>query len=185
MSVMKNKFTFILFMILTLGIFSCQQKEVDERREKMLKLIEEKEAEVKMQMAESNQPDIQLALETVEAYRNYIYHYKDDPRCMDYSFKLARLYDGVLNDKPQAIIEYDRIYNNYPDYPDPGILIFFEGNAFHDLGDTTNAIAKLNYFITKYPDHEFADDAQGLIKIIRMDEEEFMEMFSADQDSAA
>ena len=171
---------FILFSI------SCKQEnEVDARKQKFLDTVLAKEALIRASLEKNEQPEISIALEAVEAYRNFLYHFEEDSLAPLFNFKLARLYDGVLNDKKQAILEYDKTYQKYPKFSERAILIFFEGNAFHDLGDTTNAIEKLEFFVTKYPDHEFADDARGLINIIRMDPEEFDLMFSDPQDSAS
>ncbi len=178
----------LITLLSLVGMFflSCQNKqEIDEKRERLLEIISESESAIKNQILESKQPDTKLALEAVEAYRNFIYHYSKDSLAPVYHFKMARLFDGVLEDKNQAIIEYDRMYQTYADFKDRPILLFFEGSAFHDLGDTTNAIQTLRLFLEKYPDHDFADDAQGLIQIIRMDPGEFQERFLLDQDSAA
>ncbi len=177
----------LLTIFLSIFLFaSCKpEKEVDARRQNFISSIDSIEGKIRASLEANQQPEIKLALEAVEAYRNFLYHYEDDSLAARYNFKMARLYDGVLNDKRQAIVEYDKAYQKYPKFEERAILLFFEGNAFHDLGDTTNAIEKLEAFIAKYPDHEFADDAKGLINIIRMDPGEFEMMFSDTQDSAS
>jgi tetratricopeptide (TPR) repeat protein len=183
----KNyKAAFLIGILVFLFSPSCQEKkEVDERREKLLSLIDEKESQIRTQIEQVKQPDLKIAMETVEAYRNFIYHYSGDSLAPFIHFRMARLFDGVFNDKAQAILEYDRIYAKYPEFPERAMLIFFEGNAFQDLGDTTHAIEKFELFIAKYPNHDFADDARGLIDMIRMDPAEFEKRFLSDQDSAS
>ena len=96
-------------------------------------------------------------------------------------FKSAQIFDGMLNDKQKAAQIYQRIYDNYENYDNRPMMLFYRGNSLHDMGDTTAAINVLQTFIAKYPEHEFSDDAKNLIRFIRMNESDLEKFFKSQQ----
>jgi outer membrane protein assembly factor BamD (BamD/ComL family) len=147
------------------------QREID------LMKIDSVENQIREAISSSINPDIKLALQAIKRYDLFAYKYPKDSLTPGYLFKSAQMQDGVLGDKSAAIKTYGKIYEEFPEYKKRPMMLFYQANALHDVGDTTSAINRLELFIARYPDHDFADDAENLITFIRMDEskmEEFL-----------
>lgn len=169
----------IVFLLTFLSIIACSKEKEAELsiRDKHVLKIDSFETEIRTSIESAENPSIQLALGTVREYEIFTYKFPDDSLTPSYLFKSAQIFDGMLNDKAKAARLYQRIYDEYPKYKNRAMMLFYQGNALHDMGDTLNAINQLKLFIAKHPDHEFRDDAENLIKFIQMDEEELEKFF--------
>ena len=118
-------------------------------------------------------PPKEMVLKSIEAYELYADDYPTDDKSGGFLFEAAKRYEIDLQDFNNAIRLYKKIYDEYESHEHHTMALFHIGNAYHSLNDTTNAIKHFNLFIEKYPNHDFADDAQGMINLSRIGEEEF------------
>jgi tetratricopeptide (TPR) repeat protein len=123
--------------------------------------------------------NLELHQDLVKNLEEYGYTFIDT-LAPKYLVKAARMHEEIFKDKQRAVKLYGEIYNLFPDFPDRPMMVFYQGNAYHDLNDTTKAINIFQFFIKNYPDHPFADDAEGMINLIRMTEEERNKLFGGD-----
>lgn len=175
-----------LFLIVSWLGFSCGKEEKKDTQ--VLMTLQERQARRidslgKLCQADFNQNPGSLNLELhqkfVKELEDYGYTYIDTiaPK---YLVKSARIHEEILKDKQKAAKIYGDVYNYFPEFPDRPMMVFYQANAYHDLNDTTRAVKIFRFFIENYPDHPFADDAEGMIKLIRMTEEERNSMFGGD-----
>lgn len=118
-------------------------------------------------------PPKELVLQSVQTYEFFAADYPDNEKTGGYLFEAAKRYEIDLQDYENAVKLYKEVYDNHEEYEHHKMALFHIGNAYHSLNDTTNAIANFKLFIQKYPKHDFADDAQGMIDFSRLGEEEF------------
>lgn len=173
----------LIIVLSCISLMSCANEKDSKNQQnlsiqdKQILKIDSFETAIRRSIDSAKNPSIQLALGVVKEYEIYTHKYPSDSLTPRYLFKSAQIFDGMLNDKMKAARIYQRIYDEYPEYPNRPMMLFYQGNALHDLGDTTNAINRLKLFIAKYPNHEFKDDAENLVNFILMDEEELQEFF--------
>jgi len=182
---MKNVITALLAISI---LASCTSSENGGKKtkESYMTVIDSLEG-VRKGYFENNQlPPKKLALESVHAYEFFVADYPEDEKAAHYLFESAKRYEIDLQDFNNAIRLYKDVYDKYPKYEHHAMALFHIGNAYHSMGDSEKAKAAFNDFKTKYPDHDFADDAEGMINIIDMGgEEEFLRriMEQAEKDS--
>jgi outer membrane protein assembly factor BamD (BamD/ComL family) len=83
-----------------------------------------------------------------------------------------------LNMSKEAIELFDRIMNNYPDFEKTPQCLFLKGYIYeNNMGDLTSAKLIYEEFLEKYPDDEFADDAEVSIKNLGKSPEELIKEF--------
>lgn len=79
---------------------------------------------------------------------------------------------------PKAIEFYEWIYNGYPNSEKAPQALFLHGFTLdNDLKQYDEAKKQYEAFIKKYPDNEFADDAQFLLNNLGKSEEELIRSF--------
>ena len=171
---MKN----IIIGLIAISILgSCTSSETSSKKSKesYIALIDSLEG-VRKGYFENNQlPPKTSALESVQAYEFFVADYPEDEKAAEYLFESAKRYEIDLLDYNNAIRLYKEVYDKYPKYEHHKMALFHIGNAYHSSGDSEKAKEHFNDFKTKYPDHDFADDAEGMINIIDMGgEEEFL-----------
>lgn len=178
---MSRSFIILLTFLSFIGCNNQQKTQNAEGspKDRLQAKIDSIETQIRISIDSARNPDVGLALEAIRQYELFSYKYADDSLSPVYTFKSAQIFDGMLNDKAKAAELYLRIYDNYPEYKNRPMMLFYRGNALHDLGDTTNAVNSLKLFIAKYPEHEFRDDAENLVEFIRMDEEDMMKFFKS------
>jgi len=168
---MKN---FIL-LIFTISFFSScdtSEKHPLSKKQQVQHRVDSLENLFAQSLQKSKKLDIKLAMYTIQAYEYYAADYPEDPESAQYLFKAAYNYQNILGNYRKAVMLYEKVYNDYPEYENRPMMLFHLGNAYSELQDTTNAIGKLKLFIKSYPGHDFADDAEGLIRFMRLSEEE-------------
>ncbi len=117
------------------------------------------------------------AKELVQEYLNYAENHKDAPDAPDYLYKAADLSLNI-NEGRQSLELYNRIIYQYPQYQKVPECLFLMGyiheNYFQELG---KAKAIYEQFLARYPDHDFADDAQISIENLGKSPEELIRIF--------
>lgn len=170
------------------GFYSCKQTGKQQAnlspRDRSVAKIDSIENVIKDSIAASANPNISLAMVAIKEYEYFAFDHKEDTLSPQYLFKAAQLYEGVLHDYPKAAQTYQKVYEKYPDFKNRPMMLFFQGNAYAEMQDTALAIFNFKRFIEQYPNHPFADDAQGMINFIRMDEAQMQQFFEQGQQGA-
>jgi outer membrane protein assembly factor BamD (BamD/ComL family) len=167
----------IFFSLVSLVIYSCNSKKELSEKDKLVFRIDSLENKINESIKKAENPDVQLAMYAIEAYDKYVSELPNDTISPKYLFKSAQLCEGVLRRPDWALTKYNKFLENYPEHKQTPMILFYTGNSYSELGDTTNAIRAFTLFAEKYPNHEFADDALGLIRFMRMTEEETKKFF--------
>jgi outer membrane protein assembly factor BamD (BamD/ComL family) len=126
---------------------------------------------------ENKMIDRAKAKELIDVYVQFANDNPDDPATPDYLFRAG---DMAMNmNMPYRAIEvFDRIMNNYPDFEKAPQCLFLKGYIYeNDLKDLNAAKKIYEEFLQKYPDDEFADDAEISIKNLGKSPEELIKEF--------
>lgn len=166
-----NKYIAILFLVTSI-LVSCDNQEAS------LQSIKD----IESQLFNSNNKvslDKDLAEKAIAAYTSYASKYKDDPETPGYLFKAADVHRGLRqNDK--AIEVWENIYNTYPDFEKAPHCLFLMGFSYeNDLKNLDKAKGLYEQFLSKYPNHDLADDVQFSIKNLGKSPEEIIKSFEA------
>jgi outer membrane protein assembly factor BamD (BamD/ComL family) len=145
-----------------------------------------KEKEDQLFGAENKMVDRVKAKELIELYTGFADQYPDDADTPELLFKAGDM-SMNLNMGRQAIQIFDRIMNTYPDFEKVPQCLFLKGYIYeNELGDLDSAKKIYEEFLQKYPDDEFADDAEMSIKNLGKSPEELIKEFeekAKDQES--
>jgi outer membrane protein assembly factor BamD (BamD/ComL family) len=137
----------------------------DNERLKMRNHIQELEGKVVKDSASFTFDDkvrAQLAIEQIA----YADKFPEDNKSEEYLFKAAGLYIG-MNKPKDAIATLDKYAAKYPDGKNAGQAMFNKGFVYDtQLHDVENAKKAYQAFITKFPNHPLAKDAQATIGIL-------------------
>lgn len=134
-------------------------------------------SKMESEMKTSQKVDSVSVNELLSAYQNFSSKYPDDSLSPEYLYKGAGIAAG-LNRGMQAIDLYETIIHTYPDYKKLPDCYFMEAFTFENtLGNIEKAKEIYTTFLTKYPDHELADDARTAIKFLGKSPEEIVNAF--------
>jgi len=162
----------ILFYFLPLLFLAAcnkgQEKAKLSPRQTALHRIDSLETKIRASMQKQENPDVTLALHAIKNYQYFAADFPADTLSPTYLFRAAQIYEGVLRDYQKAAELYGKVYEKYPNFRNRPMMLFHQGNAYIELQDTARASLKLNEFIRLYHNHPFADDAQGLLKLMHM-----------------
>ncbi|MBI4647950.1 MAG: tetratricopeptide repeat protein [Bacteroidia bacterium] len=127
-------------------------------KEKARESISELEAQMS---ADTNQaPNRQLAVQAIQAYIDFAEKYPDDAQSTEYYFMAGKI-SMSLNMGSQAIMYFNRVETKYAESPQAPMAIFMQAFVYETIiGNTQKAGEYYKKFISKYPNHEFTDDAQ-------------------------
>ena len=166
---MKIVRLFLISMLLTFTLIQCSP----DPKAKVQSLEE------KMGAADFTLDDkgMQIADELIQAYLSFAESHKDSPEAPDYLYKAADLSLNI-NKSKQSLDLYNRIIYQYPDYKKVPECLFLMGyiyeNYFQELGKAKEIYES---FLTKYPNHDFADDAKVSIENLGKSPEELIRSF--------
>ncbi|MCB0806688.1 MAG: tetratricopeptide repeat protein [Bacteroidales bacterium] len=167
---MKKINMYVASMVLFVLILACSSE-----KENMLADI--KQTEDSLFADETKMIDRKLAGELVDKYVAYADAYPEDPQTPQILFKAGDL-SMNMNMSRKAIQIFDRVMNNYPDYEKTPQCLFLKGYIYeNDLKDLKTAKQIYEDFLDKYPDDEFADDAEISIKNLGKSPEELIREF--------
>lgn len=96
----------------------------------------------------------------------YVDQNKNDEKSPPYLFKAAGLKKN-LRQHMEAVSYFNRIWNEYPDYPRAPDALFLEALMYEeDLQDKETAKERYNKFLELYPNNEFAEGAKQILLLI-------------------
>ena len=117
------------------------------------------------------------AQQCVEAYLAYCERFSQKEDAPDYMFKAADLL-RALRKPGEALVYYERICTDFPDYPKVPHSVFLQGFVYeNDMQDMEKARAKYEDFLNKYPDHDLADDVEFSLKYLGKSPEDIIKQF--------
>jgi tetratricopeptide (TPR) repeat protein len=121
--------------------------------------------------------DKEKAFELVDLYVAFADNYPQDSLAVEYLFKGAEFCLN-LGEGQRSIDLYDRVILEYPDFRKVPECMFLKGYVFENyLGDLEQARLIYTLFLQKYPDNEFADDAEISIQNLGKTPEELIKQF--------
>nr|NQU91038.1 tetratricopeptide repeat protein [Bacteroidota bacterium] len=160
----------LLLSILFSGCQSPEQKAIDE--------IDRTEKEI---FSEEGMLDRNRVDELINIYVDYADTFKEDTLAPEYLFKAGDISMNT-NRSHQAIRYYSRIIEDYPDYRKVPEALFLKGYVYeNNLGRLDKAEVIYKEFLDKYPDNEFADDAEVSLKYLGKSPEELIELFQTEE----
>lgn len=140
-----------------------------------------KEAEDALFASDEGFVDKAKAMELVDMYIVYADKYPDDTMAVEYLFKGAEFCLN-LGEGERSVELYDRVIQEYPDFRKVPECLFLKAYVYENyMGDLENARAFYTEFLSKYPDNEFADDAQISIQNLGKSPEELIQQFEEQQ----
>jgi len=100
------------------------------------------------------------AFKYVDACEAYAASAPNDPQTPQYLFDAAEI-AKLLRTYDKALGLYDRLITDYPDFDKTPSALFIKAFTLeNELGKTEEAKEAYEMFLEKYPENDFADDAQ-------------------------
>lgn len=128
-----------------------------------------------------NNQDVQVskedAVNLIELYQEYATEYPKDSLAPVYLFRASDLSMNLQRPK-ETIVLFDELLENYPDYEKTPSVLFLKAFVYEDqLRDLHNAKKYYEAFLEKYPESDFADDAEMSLKNLGKTPEELIKEF--------
>lgn len=121
--------------------------------------------------------DKKLAQELITKYIAFADAFPEDPETPATLFKAGDMAMN-LNMPQQAIQLFDRIMSDFPEYEKTPQCLFLKGYVYeNDYKDLEKARQIYEEFLEKYPDDEFADDAEISIRNLGKSPEDLIREF--------
>ena len=167
---MKSLKAFFPVVILSLVLASCGSPH--EKLQTEIKSLEDSLFADATKMI-----DKKMAQDLIAKYIEFADKFPDDPDTPGTLFKAGDMAMN-LNMAQQAIGIFDRIMNDYPDYEKTPQCLFLKGYIYeNDFRDLEKAKQIYEEFLEKYPDDEFADDAEISIQNLGKSPEDLIREF--------
>lgn len=167
---MKAFKTIGILLIGALFINACSSPKASKLKE--ITTLEDELFSDESQMINRTEADKLIGL-----YVAYADEFPTDTEAAPYLFKAGDMAMN-LNMPRKAIIMFDRILTDYSDYEKTPQCLFLKGYVFeNNLGDLAKAKQIYEEFLEKYPDDEFADDAEVSIRNLGKSPEELIKEF--------
>lgn len=177
---------FLSFALITLSSCGSQEnKDKNEGESSYVALdklnIENLEKEIKKREAalnsDTNTMDRYKAADLMEAYAVYGERFPNYEHAADRMFKAGELAMG-LGHKVQAIKYFEKVYNEYRDYEKRPYALFMKAFVLENQARQYDQAKEVyEQFITEFPNHDMADDAEYSIKNIGKSPEELIREF--------
>lgn len=126
-----------------------------------------------------------MALQYIITASNYANTMPQDEHTPDLLYKAAELARSI-GSYDRALAIYGDIEKNYPSFEKAPTALFMQGFIYsEDLGNEDAARTLYEQFIAKYPENDFADDAEMLLQTLgKTDEEIFQEILQNQQNES-
>lgn len=124
------------------------------------------------------------ANQMVLLYSRYVNENPSDSASPVFLFKCAEMFRAV-NNGTMAMEYYQRLLREYPESDKVPIAVFLQGFVYENLmRDMVQAEKAYRTYLEKYPDGEFAKDAEALIQNLGKSPEELIREFEQRTDTA-
>jgi outer membrane protein assembly factor BamD (BamD/ComL family) len=171
---MKGFTRIMLIPALLLGLAACSSSgntDIDKINEAEEQLFSSEDAFINREKA----------LQLVDMYLDFADKNPGDSMAVEYLYNGAEFYMNMAEGR-KAVELYDRIIREYPDFRKGPECLFLKGYVYENyLGELEIAEAIYLEFLEKYPDSEFADDAEISIANLGKSPEELIRMFEEQQ----
>ena len=112
----------------------------------------------------------------VNLYVDFANNFPDDSLAPEYLFKAAEIQKNY-QDYDKALYLLNQAYQKYTGHPRAPYCLFVMGLIYQDdIKDLEKARIKYEWFLQKYPDHEFADDTEFLLENLGKSDAEILRM---------
>jgi len=153
--------------------FSCSQQQ-ENNRQSIQESIDQMEA--KLYNGEDAQVNMGDAVGLINLYQKFAKEYPKDSLAPIFLFRASDL-SMNLNRPVQTISLFNDLLDKYPEYEKVPSVLFLKAFVYEDqLKDLDKAKMYYEEFLEKYPDSDFADDAEiSLINLGKTPEELILE----------
>lgn len=151
------------------------------------KLLEEvKKAEATLYGEDNNfKFDEKLAFDVIKSYEEFVQKYPKSKASPEMLLKSADLH-RAMKSYTTALETYKRIETDYPDFEKIPQVIFLEGFVYeNELYKLEKAKERYEFFLSKYPSHELADDVKFSLQNLGKSPEEIIKEFEQKQPAKA
>ena len=173
-----------LLILLSISlIYSCGETNQQNRTEKeatanqitLKNTLDQLEEDLKN--STSTEIDKAKANALIDKSIQYVDAFPKDERSPGYLFRAGEVCVGIKSyDKALAL--WEKMKTDYSTHEKAPVALFLQGFTRDNQGDKVEEAKKYyNEFLSKYPDHEFADQVKGLLKNIDISPEELIRSF--------
>ena len=121
--------------------------------------------------------DENAARDVIRSYEDFVKQYPESKNSPEMLLKSADLY-RAMKDYQIALGVYQRIEKEYSNYEKLPQVVFLEGFVYeNELFKLEKAKERYEYFLSKYPDHELADDVKFSLQNLGKSPEEIIKEF--------
>lgn len=176
---MKSTFKIFTTILITLSvlIFSCAGPETESTEKETNIDVSIEELEKELFGSNQTKLDKRKALDLVNLYVEYVDEFPEEIISPEYLFKASDI-SMNLNRPKKTIQLFDRILTEYPSYNKTPSALFLKAFVYEDqLKDLEAAKKYYLLFLEKYPDSEFADDAEVSVRNLGKTPEELIKEF--------
>ena len=164
---MKTKLS---LLALLLGLFACQGDKND---------LETEITNLGKQMynEETNRLDQKVANQFIAKCEAFAQANPQHVKAAEYLLKAGET-ARTLRNYQKGIALYDYVLENYPDHPKAAQALFLKGFTLdNDMNQQDQAKAIYEAFLQKYPNDDFADDTEFLLKNLGKSDDEIIKSF--------
>jgi len=168
---MRNFIKLTLFVAVIATAVSCTSK-----REREINEITKLEKQLEGEGARPDQAKLNTLL---DAYVAFVDKNPADTSAPDFLYKAVNLSIGIGNGT-RAMELIDRTMNEFPHSKYIAETVFLKAYVYENLlNNLGQASVVYNDFLSKYPDHDLADDAEAALKYLGKSPEEMVKEFEA------
>ena len=172
---MKKYFYIIIILVIN---FSCSGPQ-ENNTQSILDSIDQMEA--KLYNGDDVQINMDNAVDLINLYQKFALENPKDSLAPVFLFRASDL-SMNLNRPVQTIAIFDDLLDRYPDYEKVPSVLFLKAFVYEDqLKDFDQAKIYYEEFLQKYPDSDFADDAEISLKNLGKTPEELILEFEKNQ----
>jgi len=166
---MKNWLIVLLSIIVLASCSESRKKEL----EKITKL------ESSLSTDSARAADVNRVYNLHIAYNGFADKFPKDSLAPVFLFRGGDMCVG-MKWKKQAVDFFERLRNEYPDFPRTADALFLEAFVYDDqIKDFAKAGELYRLFIEKYPNHPFAKDAAASLNMLGKSNEDLVKEFEA------
>lgn len=164
-----QKFTSLSLIFMLLALMACNNEAS----------LKNKIAQQEKQLYDNEEQAFneELMNDLSENYTKFANKYPGDSLAAEYLFKAADINMNMAKDEA-ALEQLEKILQDYPDFEKRAEAMFLKGYIYENYqGDLAQAEKIYKTFLERYPNHEFADDAEMSLNHLGKSPEELVKQF--------